>query len=218
MCDEAMRLRSILTLTLLSAAILTAAEPGFRPLFDGKSLAGWKLVGARGAGYMVEDGMIVCPQGGGGRLMTEEEFGNFVLRFEYRIFAGGNNGINIRAPFDGQPAYAGMEIQILDDDYEKYKARIRPEQHTGSVYDVIPARTGFTRPPGQWNDGEIMANGRQITVKLNGAIILDVNLNIVKEPKVLEKHPGLLRAAGHLGLLGHNERTEFRNLRVKPLP
>ena len=210
-----MRLAAVFALCALAAM---AAEPGFRPLFDGKSLNGWKLVGGHGAGYVVEDGMIVCPQGGGGKLMTEDEFANFTLRFEYRIFAGGNNGINLRAPFEGQPAYAGMEIQILDDDHERYKARIRPEQHTGSVYDVIPARTGFANPPGQWNEEEITANGRQITVKLNGVILLDVNLDVVKELKILEKHPGLLRAAGHLGLLGHNERTEFRNLRVKRLP
>ena len=92
------------------------------------------------------------------------------------------------------------------------------EQFTGSVYDVIPARTGFSRPVGEWNEEEITANGRQITVKLNGVIILDVNLDIVKEPKILQKHPGLLRTGGHLGLLGHNELTEFRNLRVKRLP
>jgi len=214
-----MPIRTLLALVALAAKLLPAAdEAGFRPLFDGKTLQGWRLVAGHGAGYKAENGMIVCPEGGGGKLMTEEEFANFVLRFEYRIFAGGNNGINIRAPFEGRPAYVGMEIQILDDDSDKYKARIKPEQHTGSVYDVIPARTGFAHPPGEWNEEEITANGRQITVKLNGVVILDVNLDIVKEPQILEKHPGLLRASGHLGLLGHNERTEFRNLRVKRLP
>ena len=214
-----MRLHSWLAASaLLPVLALAGGEAGFSPLFDGKTLQGWKLIGARGGGYVVENGMIVCPQGGGGKLMTEEEFSNFVLKFEYRILAGGNNGINIRAPFEGQPAYAGMEIQILDDGHEKYKSRIRPEQFTGSVYDVIPARTGFARPAGEWNEEEITANGRQITVKLNGVIVLDANLDMVKEPKILEKHPGLLRAGGHIGLLGHNERTEFRNLRVKRLP
>jgi hypothetical protein len=213
-----MRLQVFLAAAVLPALLFAADEPGFKPLFDGKSLQGWKLMGARGGGFVARDGMIACPQGGGGKLMTEEEFSNFVLRFEYRLQAGGNNGINIRAPLDGQPAYAGMEIQILDDGHEKYKSRIRPEQFTGSVYDVIPARTGFARPAGEWNEEEITANGRQITVKLNGVIILDVNLDIVKEPKILQKHPGLLRPGGHLGLLGHNEHTEFRNLRVKRLP
>jgi hypothetical protein len=213
-----MRFYSKFALAALPSMMLLADDPGFRPLFDGKTLNGWKLVGARGPGYTVENGTIVCPEGGGGKLMTEEEFENFVLRFEYRIFAGGNNGINIRAPFEGRPAYVGMEIQILDDKSEKWKSRITSEQHTGSIYSVIPARTGFARAPGEWNEEEITANGRQITVKLNGVIILDVNLDIVKEPKILEKHPGLLRKSGHLGLLGHNERTEFRNLQIKRLP
>lgn len=64
---------------------------------------------------------------------------------------------------------------------------------------------------------EITAKGRQITVKLNGVIVLDNNLDIVKEPAILEKHPGLQRTSGHLGLLGHNTRTDFRNIRVKVL-
>jgi len=213
-----MRLQAFLAAAALPAILFAAGEPGFKPLFDGKTLQGWKLIGARGGGFMARDGMIVCPQGGGGNLMTEEEFSNFVFRFEYRILAGGNNGIGIRAPLEGRPSYLGMEIQILDDGHEKYKSRIRPEQFTGSVYDVIPARTGFARPAGEWNEEEITANGRQITVKLNGVIILDANLDIVKEPKILQKHPGLLRTGGHLGLLGHNEPTEFRNLRVKRLP
>ena len=194
------------------------AEPGFHSLFDGKTLTGWKLVDARGAGWKVEDGMIVCQSGGGGKMMTEEEFANFILRLEYRLEAGGNNGVNLRAPYEGRPAYAGMEIQVLDDESEQWKSRIKPEQHTGSIYDVLPARTGYSRPIGEWNEMEISADGRRITVKLNGIILLDNNLDIVKEPAILEKHPGLARASGHLGLLGHNTRTEFRNIRIRKLP
>jgi hypothetical protein len=83
---------------------------------------------------------------------------------------------------------------------------------------VIPARTGYRKPPGQWNDEEITADGRRITVKLNGVIILDASLDIVREPQVLQKHPGLARASGHIGFLGHGSRVEFRNIRVKILP
>ncbi|MFB3826352.1 MAG: DUF1080 domain-containing protein [Bryobacteraceae bacterium] len=193
-----------------------AGEEGFKPLFDGKTLNGWKLVQPRGPGWTVEDGAIVCPQGGGGKLMTTEEYGDFILRLEYRLAPAGNNGVNIRAPYEGRPAYVGMEIQILDDANEKWR-NIRSEQKTGSVYDVIPARTGFARPAGEWNEMEITARGRQITVALNGVIVTDVNLDIVREPQILEKHPGIRRNSGYLGLLGHNTRTEFRNLRVKKL-
>jgi hypothetical protein len=111
-----------------------------------------------------------------------------------------------------------MEIQILDDSDPQYKGVIRPEQYHGSVYDTIPARTGFRRPVGEWNEEEIVANGRRITVTLNGLIILDANLDIVREPKVLENHPGLARTGGHIGFLGHGSHVEFRNIRVKELP
>jgi hypothetical protein len=195
-----------------------ADEAGFTSLFDGKALNGWKLVGGHGPGYVVQDNKIVCPAEGGGNLFTEKEFGNFVFRFEFLLTAGANNGIGIRAPYEGDAAYQGMEIQILDDGDQVYKGKIRPEQYHGSVYDVIPARTGYRKPLGEWNEEEIAADGRRIKVTLNGVIILDVGLDIVKEPKVLAHHPGLARPAGHIGFLGHGSHVEFRNIRVKVLP
>jgi hypothetical protein len=166
----------------------------------------------------VQDNRIVCPAEGGGNLFTEREFGNFVFRFEFMLTAAANNGIGIRAPYEGDAAYQGMEIQILDDGDQIYKGKIRPEQYHGSVYDVIPARTGYRNPLGEWNAEEIVANGRRIRVTLNGVIILDADLDIVKEPKVLARHPGLARLAGHIGFLGHGSHVEFRNIRVKELP
>jgi hypothetical protein len=111
-----------------------------------------------------------------------------------------------------------MEIQILDDGHEKYKGKIKSEQHHGSVYDVIPARTGFLKPAGEWNEEEIMANGNRIRVTLNGVIILDADLGTVREEAVLKKHPGLRRKYGHIGFLGHGSLVEFRNIRIKALP
>ena len=131
---------------------------------------------------------------------------------------GGNNGVGIRSPLVGDAAYQGMEIQLLDDQHEKYKSRIKPEQHTGSIYDVIPARTGFAKPAGQWNEEEITAKGSRITVKLNGVIIVDADLNNVQEEATLKKHPGLRRKDGHIGFLGHGTMVEFRNIRIKQLP
>jgi Domain of Unknown Function (DUF1080) len=208
----------ILLFALAGITLLAAEEPGFHPLFDGKTLNGWKLVGGHGPGYVVEGEKIVCPKEGGGNLFIEKEYENFVFRFEFLLTPGANNGIGIRAPYEGDAAYQGMEIQILDDGDAVYKGVIRPEQYHGSVYDVIPARTGFRRPVGEWNEEEITANGRRITVKLNGVIILDADLGIVHEPKVLDKHPGLARKNGHIGFLGHGSHVEFRNISVKELP
>jgi hypothetical protein len=205
---------------LFAAVLFTAgafaAEPGFHPLFNGKSLDGWKLVGGRGPGYVVEKGIIVCPADGGGNLFTEKEYGNFVLRLDFRLSEGGNNGVGIRAPFEGDAAYQGMEIQVLDDYAERYKD-IKPGQHAGSIYDVFPAKQGILKRAGEWNSYEITAKGRQVSIRLNGTVIVDANLDTVKDPAVLKRHPGLARTSGHIGFLGHGTRVEFRNVRVKEL-
>jgi hypothetical protein len=193
-------------------------EKGFVTLFDGQGLKGWQLVRGHGPGYVVKDGTLVCPKEGGGNLYTEKEYANFIFRFEFKTEPGGNNGVGIRAPLEGDAAYAGMEIQILDDGHEMYKGKIKSEQHHGSVYDVIPARTGFLRAAGEWNTEEITANGSRIRVKLNQVVILDADLNMVQEDAVLKKHPGLRRKSGHVGFLGHGSLVEFRNIRIKALP
>ncbi len=196
-------------------------EAGFTPLFDGKSLAGWTLVGGKGEGYGVKDGVLFCAKGGGGKLLTDKEYSDFVLRFEFRMPAeGSNNGLGIRTPREGDAAYQGMELQIIDEAAAlagKW-GKLRDAQYHGSVYDVIAAKRGAMKPAGQWNMQEVTAKGRQITVVLNGQTILDADLSSVTDPEVLKKHPGLQRTSGHIGLLGHNDFIEFRNLRIKELP
>ena len=205
----------LLLLTL--AALSASAEPGFTPLFNGKDLSGWKLVNGKGPGYVVQNQTIICPADGGGNLFTEKEYANFVLRFEFKMEPGGNNGLGIRAPLQGDVAYSGMEIQILDHDHERYKGKLKPTQKHGSIYDVVPAKGEHLKPAGEWNQEEITANGRRITVKLNGHTIVDADLDQVKDPEVLKKHPGLARTSGHIGFLGHGTRVEFRNIRIKTL-
>lgn len=202
-----------------SAVLLRAqqAEPGFTPIFDGRTLNGWKLVGGHGPGYVVENGTIVCPADGGGNLFTEREYANFVLRLDWRLWEGGNNGIGIRAPLEGDAAYLGMEIQVLDDESPKYKGRLKPTQYTGSIYDVFPARSGFVKRDGAWNTYEITADGPRVKVVLNGETVMDANLESVTDEAMLKKHPGLRRPSGHIGLLGHGTRVEFRNIRIREL-
>ncbi len=204
-------------MTLFLLLLFAAADPGFTPLFDGKTLNGWHLENGKGPGYVVDQDRIVCPADGGGNLFTEREYANFILRFEFLLTEGANNGIGIRAPYEGDAAYKGMEIQVLDNDAPVYKGKLRPAQYHGSIYDVVPAETGFLKPTGQWNQEEIRAEGRQIVVTLNGHQLLNANLDDVKEPAVLTKHPGLARTTGHVGLLGHGTRVEFRNLQIKEL-
>jgi hypothetical protein len=202
---------------LLVAPLLAGAEKGFVELFDGKTLNGWTLVGRHGPGYVVKDSVLVCPKEGGGNLFTEKEYANFAFRFEFRTEPAGNNGVGVRAPLEGDAAYVGMEIQILDD-APQYEGKLRPAQYHGSVYDVIPAKRGYLKKAGEWNSEEIRAEGRRIKVTLNGTVILDADLDSVKDPEVLKKHPGLARTTGHIGFLGHDSLLEFRNIRIKELP
>jgi hypothetical protein len=208
----------LLPLLLSALRPQSVPEKGFISLFDGKSTQGWKLIKGHGPGYVVRDGVLVCPADGGGNLLTEKEYANFIFRFEFKTEPGGNNGVGIRTPLEGDAAYQGMEIQILDDQHERYKGKIKSEQHHGSIYDVIPARTGFLKPAGEWNTEEIEARGNRIRVTLNGVIITDADLGTVREAEVLKKHPGLTRKAGHIGFLGHGSHVEFRNIRIKVLP
>jgi hypothetical protein len=205
----------ILYFFVLSA---TADEAGFISLFDGKTLNGWVLIGKKGRGYVVDKGVLICPHDGGGNLFTEKQYSNFVLRLEFRTEEGGNNGIGIRAPLKGDVAYSGMEIQILDDQAPIYRGKLKPAQYHGSIYDVVPARQGFLKRAGEWNREEITVDGRHITVKLNGTVIVDADLDTVKDPEVLKRHPGLARSNGHIGFLGHDSRVEFRNIQLKELP
>lgn len=196
------------------------SESDFISLFDGQSLNGWTLKGGHGAGYGVTNGVIYCARGGGGNLFHEKEFDDFVLRFEFKLEDGSNNGLGIRAPLDGDAAYAGMEIQILEEGaaLRGKWGKLREEQYHGSIYDCIAAKRGALKKPGEWNTEEITAQGRHIKVVVNGQTIVDADLNSVTDPEKIRKHPGLFRERGHIGFLGHGDYLEFRNIRIKPLP
>ncbi|MGA2323084.1 MAG: DUF1080 domain-containing protein [Sedimentisphaerales bacterium] len=196
---------------------------GFVPLFNGKDLTGW--VGNT-AGYAARDGnIVVLPNVGGGNLYIEKEYSDFVFRFEFKLTDGANNGVGIRTPLEGDAAYVGMEIQILDDTSAKYNDpnrkdyyKLKPYQYHGSIYGVVPAMTGCLKPLGQWNYEEIVADGPHIIVNLNGTTIVDANLDKITFPTIDgRKHPGLKNKKGHIGFLGHDDALEFRNIRIKEL-
>lgn len=202
----------------LFVGTLQAQEAGFVSLFDGKSLNGW--VGNKSS-YLVKEGMIVIEPkgGGGGNLYTEKEYGNFVLRFEFQLTPGANNGLGIHAPLEGDAAYVGKEFQILDNEAEKY-AGLQAYQYHGSLYGVMPAKRGFLRPPGEWNQQEVHINHPYVTIILNGEVILEGNYLEASQSGTLDKkeHPGLLRSRGHIGFLGHGDLVRFRNIKIKELP
>ena len=187
----------------------------FQPLFNGKDLTGWT---GDTDGYVVEDGAMVCRALLRGNIFTVGEYADFSYRLDFKLTPGANNGIGIRAPLKGDAAFAGMEIQVLDDGAEVYRS-IEPWQAHGSVYGVVPAKRGSLKPTGQWNHEEIIARGRHVTVILNGITIVDADIDEASKSGTLDhkEHPGLARTTGHLGFLGHGARVAFRNMRVKDL-
>ncbi len=192
-------------------------DDGFVSMFDGKSLAGW--TGSL-AGYAVENGNLVCVAGGKGNLLTEKEFTDFVMKFEFKLTDGANNGLGIRCPklAEGNLHLEGIELQILDDTAEKYK-ELKPYQYHGSAYGLIASKQGSLKPLGEWNQQEVTVKGRNIKVALNGTTIVDANFDDATKSGTLDGqlHPGLARTKGHLALLGHGDRVDFRHLQVKDL-
>ncbi|MDR1270940.1 MAG: DUF1080 domain-containing protein [Planctomycetaceae bacterium] len=194
---------------------------GFQLLFDGRQLSP-KIWQSAIAGYPVEHGAIVCR--GGGNLLTAKEYGDFVLRFEFALPPGGNNGVGIRTESPTKNAvYHGMEIQILDNSAEKWN-ELKPYQFHGSIYGVVPvkrhaARNDYHKPVGQWNFEEITASGSKIKIVLNGETIVDADIAEFKDKPTPDgkEHPGLHREKGFLGFLGHGDPVRFRSIRVKEL-
>jgi hypothetical protein len=209
----------VLAACCFSCFSAVAAEPdkeGFVSLFDGKSLAGWQ-----GAvrGYQVKDGVLASKPGIGGNLYTKDEYGDFIFRFEFKLSPNANSGIGLRTPTHGDAAYVGMEAQVLDDSGSDYK-NLHEYQYHGSIYGVVPAKRGHLKPVGEWNSEEITCQGRHVKVVLNGVTIVDADLDqAAPGGKTIDgkPHPGLARNKGHIGLLGHTNALEFRNISIKPL-
>lgn len=192
-----------------------AGDDGFVQLFNGKDLSGW--VGGVD-GYKVEDGAIVSIEKKGGKLFTTKQYDDFDFRFEFKLTPGANNGLGIRSPLSGDPAFAGIELQILDDTHQKHK-NLKPYQMHGSVYGVKPATQGHLKPAGEWNEQQVVARDGKITVTLNGTVILDTNVWDASTTETVDgaEHPGLHRRQGHISFLGHGDRVDFRNIRIREL-
>jgi HEAT repeat protein len=192
-------------------------KDGFKVLFDGTNMDEWT---GNKVDYKVDnyDLLIEPKDGNHGNLYTKDEYANFIYRFEFQLTPGANNGVGIRAPLEGDAAYVGMEIQVLDNEAPMYKD-LHVYQYHGSVYGVIPAKRGFLKPVGEWNVEEIYANGNHIKVTLNGEVILDGDIAEASKNGTADhnQHPGLKRTTGHIGFLGHGSVVRFRNIRVKEL-
>jgi hypothetical protein len=187
---------------------------GWDNLFDGKSLDGWQ-----GAveDYTVIEGAIQCLPDHGGNLFTKTMYDNFQARLEIQLPAGGNNGLMVRYPGEGDGAYEGMcELQVLDNDAPQYEG-LDPRQTHGSAYGIAPAARGYHRPTGEWNYQVVTVIGSQVQVELNGTRILDADLSTIGAYMADSPHPGKDRTNGYFGFAGHNDPVRFRNVAIRTI-
>lgn len=186
---------------------------GYRLLFDGTSLDGWI---DQANEYVLEDGCIVKNASGFGNLYSEDSFCNFILKFEFQLTPGANNGLGPRHIMVPK-GYLGMELQILDNDDPQYKD-LKPYQYHGGLYNYAPAKRGYLKPVGEWNKQEVIAQGANIKIILNGTVILDTNIKkVIKGIPYDKVQAGLRNTCGHIAFLGHDSVVRFRYIRVKNL-
>jgi len=195
--------------------LLRGKDDGFKRIFNGRDFEGWD---GPVQNYEVRDGAIVCKEHKGGTIYNKEEYSDFVVRLEFKLPPGGNNGLAIRYPGGGvDTAYHGMcELQVLDNTAAKY-SKLDPRQYHGSAYGMVAAHRGYLRPVGEWNYQEVTVIGSTIKVELNGTVILDADLSKVSEYMGNRPHPGKNRTSGYFGFAGHSDPVMFRNIAIKRL-
>jgi hypothetical protein len=215
-----LRLSCILVLIGISAfgappSASAADDAGFVPLFDGKTLAGWTVHAEKPVAedqWSFKDGILTAKPGISW-LGTNKEYGNFVLRLEWRLPTNGNSGVFVHVPPlkpGEQPHVKGIEVQVLDDQGSEYVDKIKPWQFSGSIYGVVPAANADYHGPGEWNRYEITCRGDKLTVVYNGRQVAEAN---VADESELKDRP----RKGAIGLQNHGTAVEFRNVEVKVL-
>ena len=183
-------------------------------MFNGRDLAGWQVVGGKPDSWRAEDGVLMARKGGGGWLACTRECSDYLIEFEFRLPPGGNSGLFLRPPLEGNPAFQGMEVQILDDEAPQY-AKLTPWQYCASVYSIAAPQQRVSKPAGEWQTLRVLCAGRTVIVWLNGICVARANLD--DHADKAERIPGLTRAAGHPGLQNEHGPIEFRSIRLKDL-
>ncbi len=189
----------------LAGILVAAGADGFRPLFNGKDLTGWKLRNPQGhQSWGVKDGLLVNDVSGGKHgtdLVTEEKFRDFVLRYEYQIPKGANSGVYLRGRH---------EIQILDD-----FARGQPTKGgNGALYQIAPVAKFASKPPGEWQTVEATIKGNKVTVVLNGQKVHD---EVTVDKATGGELDNKVDQPGPIMLQGDHGSISFRNIQIKEL-
>jgi hypothetical protein len=212
----------------VAATGLTAHEQadGWILLFDGKTLHGWrgfKKPDPPKQGWVIEEGTLKhLAKGGGGDLMTDAEFDDFDLRWEWRITSGANSGLKYFVT-ENRNAAIGHEYQLIDDDRHVDAKIGEGKRITASFYDVLKPTATEVKPPGQWNESRVLVHKNHVEHWLNGKKVLSYELEseelkaAIAQSKFKSTAQFGTRVKGHILLQDHGDQMEFRNIKIRVL-
>lgn len=211
-------------------AVGEAKEGGFVPLFPQDGIPqGWlvrpwndlKLPGPAGVNWIVKEGILHGSEPRGTWLISEKEYSNFILKFDFKLGTHGNSGCALRAPLFGDPAFDGLELQMAD---YRYNTQAKDSELTGGIYRAIAPRKQVYKPT-QWNSYEITLNRSLLYVVLNGTVIH--NLTLDEQSQAVRRHNGQLAPSvkdrprkGHIGfqeLSRGGDHVQIRNAQIMVL-
>lgn len=182
-----------IALAFLPHAAAPADDSGFKALFpkdgvpEGWVVRAWSDVskpGPDGAQWVVDKGQLNGAGARGSWLISEAEYGDFELRFEFKLGPQGNSGCALRSPAAGDPAFDGLELQMAD---LRYNPSAKDSELTGGLYRALAPKEQVYKPE-EWNRYEIVLEGSKVKVVLNGTPILDHDLDTLTE--TVKRHDG----------------------------
>ena len=194
-----------------TAAEKAAADDGFRPMFNGKDLTGWKTTG----NWVVEPGNVIALKPRPGErgwtrydayLTTDRKYKDFIIDLEFKFLKGGNSGVFLRVADPKSQVNTGFEVQILD----TYGKRNIGHHDCGGVIQTVGASKNMVKPAGQWNRYRISVISSHLQVILNGEQIIDIDLSKTSRK---DRPP-----SGHIGFQDEAKFIWYRNVRIKEIP
>jgi len=214
---------------LACAASLLAqtSATGWQSLFNGQDASAWRSYKGKdypAKGWKVEDGTLhVLAKGGGGDLVTREQFQDFELSFEWKVAPGANSGVMYRVTEDHNASYeTGPEYQVLDD--SKHGDGKNPKTSAAALYALIACNSEKAlNPVGEWNKARIVVKANRVEHWLNKKKVVEYQwggaetLKLIGESK-FKGMPGFARnASGHLCLQDHGDDVWYRNIKIRRL-
>lgn len=216
---------------MLAVTQISQAQKGFKPLFDGKTTTGWHTYNKTnvGSGWQVqEDALHLDPKtkgaDGGGDLVTDKEYKDFHLKYEWKVAPKANSGLIFYV--HEEPKYhatysTGLEMQVLDNDGHP-DGKIT-KHRAGDLYDLIKSSSEPVKPVGEWNKAEIISKKGNLTLILNGVQVVKTTLwdenwkKLVAGSKFANWENWGTYTSGKIALQDHGDEVWYKNIIIKEL-